>query len=1085
MLYLWLSKDRKTNTQKAFSLLCQQGWGKQTLLVPEQFSHQTQKAFCGYAGDSASLMAEVLDFAHLAQRVFCQEGGIAQIQTDAVGQLLMMALAVEQVRSRLKIYGVGAAKPEFLIQLLDMFEEFRSFCVTPSALRKAAGELQGILAQKTEEFALLMESYDAVCENCGQNPQSRLSRLSEMLEECDFGEGERFCFDGFTDFNGIQLEIIGKLLTRAGEVHIFLQCDDLQRGGQQFNTARDTVKALLCLCSREEIDSQVCFLPSGEETEPLTFLREHLFSGDGKVYPTQQEKIVFIKGKDTLQQCRAAAGEILRLISEGARWRDVTIACPDFQTYQPVLSSVLHRAGIPSYFAGDRDILRQSVVHMLLSALEAATGFMEQEAVLAYLKSGFSPVSREDCDRLENYILLWNITASRFDQPWTMHPMGIGKDFDLRSQEELQNINAAREHSVEPLLRLRKGLKSAGKTGDMVLVLHRFMEEIGLEEILLARGEACRQEGQLQRAQEYVQLYDILIGILEQMYGILGSSQRNGEDFYAMFKAALSRSSVGTIPAHLDCVSVGSLMSQRRSDTPYLFLLGANEGSFPSGQNKESLLTDPERSSLMSIGLGVSPTAAGRLERELAAMDSVLSAPEKRLYLGAVSGCEAYYIRRAEELFPNAPQCVGEKELICRSEREYLEYLTGNPTEDADLPQIFEQAKKLSEAKDYAPEALTRESVEALYGKTLRLSSSKIDALATCRFAYFLNYGLKAQERKSAQVDPSLYGTFVHDVLEHTAKQIQKEGGFHQTTLQRVLTVARERMEQYAKLELADLWQSARAEYLFRRNFAEIELVVTELFEELSKSEFEPMWFELHFAGQEGDLPAVRIVGEKMTAQLEGFVDRADVWDSGEKLYVRVVDYKTGKKKFEYTNILHGLGLQMLLYLFTLVRKGDVLLNKPMTPAGVLYFPARYDQVSMDGKQNRGKMEEKRRKNQVRNGLILNEERTLQAMEPCQENPVYLPYSYDKEGNRKGYLADAGQMGILADFVFEKVAELGDELYSGSLEADPYFLDTKYNGCAWCPYGTVCRDSKKERWLKKVKDSEEFWQRVGEAKKHG
>lgn len=1085
MLRLWLSKDRKVNTQKAFSLLQEKGWGRQTLLVPEQFSHQTQKAFCACAGYSASLMAEVLDFTHLAQRVFCREGGIAQTQTDAVGQLLMMALAVEQVRSRLKIYGTGAARPEFLIQLLDMFEEFRSFCVTPAALRRAAGELEGILAQKAEEFALLMESYEAVCENCGQNPQSRLNRLSDTLRECDFGEGERFCFDGFTDFNGIQLEIIGQLLTRAEEIHIFLQCDDLQRGGQQFAAARDTAKRLLRLCREEGIDAETRILPAGEETEPIAYLRKKLFTGDSAVYSRRQDSIAFLKGQDTLTQCCAAAGEILRLVSEGARWREISVACPDFKSCQPVLSSVFHRAGIPAYFAGDRDILRQSVVHMLLSALEAATGFMEQEAVLAYLKSGYSPVSRECCDCLENYILLWNITASRFEQPWTMHPKGLNEEFDLQSREELQALNEARALAVEPLSRLRRQLKSAANTGEMVLALYEFMREIGLEETLRERAEEYQREGQLQRAQEYVQLYGILTELLEQIYGVLGSSVRTAEEFYAMFRTALSRSSVGTIPAHLDCVSVGSLMSQRRSDTPYVFVLGANEGVFPAGQGNDSLLTDPERSSLMAIGLGVSPTAAGRLERELAAIDSVLSAPEKRLYLCAVSGMEAYYIRRAEALFPNAPQYTGMEELICRSEREYLGYLAGNASEAPSAPEISHRAKKLAKAKEYRPEVLSREAVEALYGKTLRLSSSKIDALATCRFSYFLDYGLRAKERKNAQIDPSVYGTFVHDVLEHTAKQVRREGGFHKVTLRRTLKIAGERMEEYTRKQLSDLWQSARAEYLFRRNFAEIELVVTELYEELSRSEFEPMWFELHFAAQGGDLPAVRIVGEKMTAQLEGFVDRSDVWYSGDKLYVRVVDYKTGRKKFEYTNILHGLSLQMLLYLFTLVQKGEELLGKPLTPAGVLYFPARFDQVSMEDKQNKGKLEEKRRKNQIRSGLILNDKNVLQAMEPCEEDPRYLPYSHDKEGNRKGYLADAGQMALLADFVFGKVAELGDELYSGRIEANPYFFDMMSNGCAWCPYGSVCRDNRKERWLKKVKEPEEFWQRVEEAREHG
>ncbi len=1082
MLYLWLSKDRKVNTKKAFSLLVEEGWGVQNLLVPEQFSHQTQRAFCAYAGDKASRLAQVLDFAHLAQRVFCKEGGIAQTQTDSVGQLLMMALAVEQVRSRLKIYGVGADKPEFLIQLLDMFEEFRSFCITPTALKKAAGELEGILAQKAEEFVVLMESYEAVCENCGQNPQSRLNRLSEALEESDFGTGERFLFDGFTDFNGIQLEIIAQLLSRAAEVHIFLSCDSLEHGAQQFAAARDTAKTLRKLCRSLEIEAKAQILTREEGADALSYLRSHLFTGSSSTYEAVPAELVFLKGRDSLELCRTAAGEILRLVSQGVRWRDITVACPDFKGYQPILTSTFRRAGIPAYFAGDTDILHQGVAHMLLSALEAAAGYMEQEAVLSYLKSGYSPIDRESCDRLENYILLWNINATRFEQIWTMHPGGLENSMTPTDQRALEKLNLERKTAIEPLIRLRKGLKAAANTGEMVLALYQFMEEIALEESLRRRAEQCQIEGKLQKTQEYVQLYGILTELLEQMYGVLGSSERLPEDFLAMFRAALSRCSVGTIPAHLDCVSVGSLMAQRRSDTDYLFLLGANEGSFPSGQSADSLLTDPERSSLMAVGLSVSPTAAGRLERELAAIDSVLSSPEKGLYLAAVSGSEAYYAKRAERLFPQALSLSRDRELICRSEREYLDHLTGNGQKSDALPALSGQAEKLREAKDYLPQPLSQTAVEALYGKTLRLSSSKVDALATCRFAYFLNYGLKAKERKAVEMDPSVYGNFVHDVLEHTAKQVQREGGFHRVALERVLTIAREQMERYAGEKLSDLWQSERSEFLFRRNFGEVELVVRELYRELSQSEFEPRWFELNFSDREGSLPTVKIAGERMTAHLEGKIDRVDLWQQGKTLYVRVVDYKTGKTQFDYSKVLNGLGMQMLLYLFALVGNAQELVGQKLTPAGVLYFPARIEGLSLSARDEAG-IEGKRQESLKRSGLVLYDDGVLQAMEPYEEKPQYLPYKVDKDGTPGEGLADRNQMKLIADFVFSKVAQLGDMLYEGNIDPNPYLANNR-ESCEFCPYGSVCREHRQLRVLQGVK-SGEFWESLEGVERHG
>lgn len=1089
MLELWLSTDRKVNTSRLLTELCtraEKGEDGLYLLVPEQFSHSMERTLCRYGGDSISLHAEVLSFSRLANRVFSLVGGIADGETDAAGRLLMMSLAVEQVRSRLKIYGSSVSRPEFLLQLLDMFDEFRGFCVTPERLRQAAASMSGTLAVKTEEFALLMESLDAVSAHLGQTPDSKLTRLCAALENSDFAAGKCFFFDGFTDFNGIETEIIAQLLNGGARVSVCLQCDGLSDGGQQFEAARETARSLLNRARLQNEEVKIHTLPAEENGQPLPYLRKHLFTGGGAPYSGEQEALRFLRSPDKEHECRIVAGEILRLVSEGARWRDISIACADFAEYRPVLESVLTRSAIPAYFAGDTDILRQSVVHMLLSALEAASGAMETEDVLAYIKSGYVPLEREQCDRLENYILLWNISGKRWEQTWSMNPGGFRKKPDATTAGELKLLNEARERVIGPLVKLRAALRSAKTTGEMVLGFYAFMQDICLEDTLRIHAETAQGEGDLQQAQEYTQVYALLTGLMEQIYGVLGASVRSPEDFCRIFRTALSQCSVGTIPASLDCVSVGSLLSQRRCDTDYVFLLGVREESFPSAKTAKSLLTDSERKDFMRLGIGVAPTAAGRLNRELAAIDSVLNAPQKRLYLSAVSGTEAYLYRRAQALFPMAETCSCEEEIICRARREYLSYLTAaNTAVRAAAPEnLRQEAQRLAETKDYVPGRLSGGAVRRLYGGKLRLSSSKIDKLASCRFAYFLEYGLRARERETAEVDASLYGTFVHDVLEHTARTVQNEGGFHAVSLDRALEIAEARMEEYAERELAELWESARAEQLFRRNFAEVRKVVTELYRELSASEFIPRWFELHFA-ENGALPAVRILGEKAVAELEGYVDRADIWRCGDRVYVRVVDYKTGKKSFDYTSIFNGLGLQMLLYLFALRQTGSALLQTPLEPAGVLYFPARAEKITVKDKMDAKTRESKHRLSIRRSGLILDSEPVLQAMEPCTGQPVYMPYTYDKNGERKGDLFTPEQLNRLESFVFSTVAALGDELCSGNVEPNPYFKDQNDNACAWCPYTTVCRGGGTERWLKKVRTPNEFWQRIGEVEDNG
>lgn len=1082
MLEIILCPDRKENTRRLLTRICAEAVrGKQILVTPEQFSHAAERELCRMGGDSISRYAEVLSFSRLASRVFSIEGGAADTETDAGGRLLMMSLAVEQVRSRLKIFGSAAAKPEFLLRLLDTLEEFRSFCVTPAALRAAAVELGGALAVKTEEFALLMESYAGVCEHCGQNPETKLNRLLSALETSDFAQGKTFYFDGFTDFNGIQREILAQLLASGAEVKVSLTCNSLEHPGQQYETAQETARQLLALAASQGIRTRCMQLSPEKASSALEYLREGLFGGSAAPWGEPQDAVTLCTAPELYAECRWAAGEILRLVSSGVRWREITVVCTQEASYRPVLESLLRSAEIPAYFAGDRSLLQEPVIHFLLCAMEAATAGLEQETVLTYLKSEFSPLEQERCDRLENYVLLWNISGSRWERPWTMCPYGFARPQDAAGEALLAELNESRALALQPLLALRDGLRRAGTTGEMVLAFHAFLEALSFRERLNEQATALYEAGDLQRAQEYAQMYGILCTVLEQTYGVLGRSERTPEDFFAVLRTALSQYQIGSIPASLDCVTVGGLMSQRRCDTEYLFLLGANEGVFPTNAENQSLLTDSERLSLIRLGIGVAPTADGRLSRELAGIHDVLSAPSRRIYLSATEGKEAYFFRRAARLFPDAQTAATDRELVCRSAREHRSYLA--PRLHLCENEASAELDALRRAADYRPGALSPATVTALYGRTLRLSSTKIDCLAGCRFAYYLKYGLRALERRTAELDAPLYGTFVHFVLEHTVRQTMQEGGFAVVSRERVLAIADTQMERYAETELASLMESERERYLFRRTFREVRQVVGELYAELSQSEFRPHWLELGFTAH-GPLPPVHISGELISAELEGYVDRADLWRCGERLYFRVVDYKTGKKNFEYTNVANGLGLQMLLYLFALEKNGQRLTGEPLFPAGVLYFPARMDGVTVKDKFSEDDADAAHRKLLRRQGLLLDDERTLHAMEPGEGAPVYLPYSL-KKGERTGYLASARQLRALEGFVMDKVASFADGLARGEVAPNPYCTDENRGACSFCPYASLCGEDVPKRWLEKIPNAEAFWSIIGEEAAHG
>lgn len=1059
MLKIYHSIDRVFNQDHLLRQVCthgKDGENFQLILVPEQISHMLERRLCEYGGDRISQYGEILGFSRLAVRVFSEYGGIAETETDAAGKLLTMSLTVEQLRSQLKLYGSKALKPNFLLQLSQTLDELRSSCITPELLREKVSLLEGAFAVKMEELALLLEGYDGICANLGQNADSRLSRLLLALEQNDFASGKTFYFYGFTDFNGIELEIIQQLLADGAEVIVYLLCDSLHTEHQQFDTASATARDLVRLARKCNVEYEFLKPETPGDYKGISFLRDHLFSS-GKISSDSRKQVSFLSATDVAGECRMVAGEVLRLIEQGVRLRDITVACADYTAYKAPLRTVFRRAEIPAYFAGDTDILKQPVVHMLLSALEAAMG-EEQDAVLNYMKTGFSGLSADESDKLENYILLWDIDGIRFEENWSMSTQGLQNEKESLKEERLKELNGARVKLMTPLINLRHGLKTAVNTGQMLLALNGFMEEISLNETLNIQAIALSEDGEKQKAQEYAQVYGIICRLMEQMYGVLGHTPRSAQDFYLMFRTALSLYTIGTIPATIDCINIGSISSQRNCETPYLFVVGANEGVFPSVQGNQSLLSDRERQVLIDLEIGISPNtlAMGKLNRELAMMDSVLGGPFETVFFSAIKGKESHFYLRARNLFPNGTEILDDSAFLCRSIRDY--------------------EAKYEKSEPYSMPDLSREAVKALYGETLRLSASKLETVASCRFEYFLQYGLRAKEARSAEVDASIYGTFVHDVLERTCKQVMKEGGFQSVSLERVMVIADGYMERFAQEELSDLWHSERAEYLFRRNFREVRCVVKNLYEELSRASFEPAYFELNFSGgKDADIPAVPVQGETITGYLDGKVDRVDLWKNGDRTYYRVVDYKTGHTVFDYTNVFHGLGMQMLIYLFALKDYGQALEQKNLYPAGVLYFPAKSGKISVRDSHDKDKLEKERLKEQKRTGLLLDDLSVLKAMDPG-EDFRFLPCKM-KDGEVRGDVTSATDLKYLKDHVFRRVSQLADTIYSGKLEPDPHFVDENHNGCLWCPFKTVCGEKGQKRLLDKM-DAATFWERV-------
>ena len=372
---------------------------------------------------------------------------------------------------------------------------------------------------------------------------------------------------------------------------------------------------------------------------------------------------------------------------------------------------------------------------------------------------------------------------------------------------------------------------------------------------------------------------------------------------------------------------------------------------------------------------------------------------------------------------------------------------------------------------------ICEENIRALYGEKLRLSASQIDRQSECKFSYFMKYGMRAKERREAEVDPAEFGTYVHAVLENTARDVMSLGGFHQVTLEQTLEIARDHSQTYAQERFSEL-DSQRAVYLFQRNVQELEMVVKELWEELRVSAFAPVDFEVAF-GDGQQMAAIEIPGGKMEAQLRGFVDRVDAWNNGYTNYFRVVDYKTGKKDFDYCDVFNGLNLQMLLYMFALEKHGQTLLGEHPIPVGVQYFPARAPLVSADGRLTEEQVNAERGKGMKRRGLVLADDAVLDAMEP-EGAPKRLSCKRSKDGTVTGDIADREQLKLLESYVFHTLRKIVNDIASGEIVPNPYTRGTAHDACAYCPYQDACHFATVEgRRNYKAMSAQQFWDAIG------
>lgn len=1059
--------------------------GKQAvLLVPEQFSFESERAVLKGLGDQLSQSVAVMSFSRLCDEVGRNTGGIAAGTLTDAQKVVFMNRALLSVKESLTLWQRYCGIVSFAKTMLDTVGEFKINSVTADDLRLAAAGLNSEkLKHKLNDAAIIYEAYDMLVGEKYIDPADELTRLYTKLSDYKYFENKAVFIDSFKGFTGQQFKIIDRILAQTDEVTVSLTNDPrLNAEFNVFTNIRAAAEKIRRIAARHAVkeDEPLCLFESRYNSPEISAL-ERLIASDEFERPQKCDGITVCAAATAADEAEFAVRTIRRLVREnGMRYRDFVIISRDSDKYDAAVTAACLQNGVPC-FADRRVPLSAFPLAAAVGAAAECAQSTSSEAILRFNKTGLGTLATDEISALENYTTLWGIGGDMWDIEWTMDPRGFvadeNKDIDKKT---LAKINGLRKKAWEPIKDFKE--KFNGTAADMVRAAVELTERCGAADKLAALAERFKNSGNEWSGDVLKQSYDKYMRLLDSLALCFGEKRLKKSEFCEALRLAVSFDSVGVIPRTLDEVTFGSADRIRPSRPKAAFILGANQGVFPKNVTAAGIFSSDERRRLIESGIEIPDGSVAAMIDEDYLVYCNLCCPSDRLYisyaLNSLTGenyePSAFVSEIAENIGCNTvtePEdgIIGDA-LPETEESAYSLYcrrrgFSGGRELKAALENSGEREKLayLENKLSGAPFSITEDAAKELYGTEIKLSASKFDTFKKCRFYYFCKYGIRAKKLQPAEFDVLQRGTVVHYVLEKIVGKYKKAianmpKAYLDGLVDKYINEYLDSVAGYRAVE------TERAKFLVSRISRSLKEVVYQLAREFGQSDFEPVSCELKI-GEGGELPELIFPYDGGSIRLSGSIDRVDNYNG----YVRVIDYKTGSRKFKLPDILFGLNLQMLIYLYAVIRGGGLGDEKA---AGILYMPSKRD-------INEGGM--------AMNGYIRKETDIVSAMDKDLNGEFVPKLKLNKDGSVSKTctsFASAEDFSLIFDYIEKLMKGTGKEMVSGDIAAVP--LDGRDSpACKYCDYAAVC--GRENAPVKRVPDlkNEEVLKLMGEETANG
>lgn len=1056
------------------------------MLVPEQYSFETEKAMLRLAGPQRANAIGVYSFTRLAETVFRRVGGVAGHRLSDGGRRILMSSAIAACEDSLVVYKSAARSGHITDLMLTAVNEMKMCGISPAQLTETASALrsQG-LAVKLRELGQVYAAYDALVGASYLDSRDDLTRLAEALRGTSLFAGCTIGVDSFEGFTVQELRVLGELIRQADNVLVSLCTDGLPDGGSGLFTLVNRTRRRLTQAAEEQgvkvLPPVVLTRSPRFRSGSLKLLEAQLFCPEEALTDPEPEGITLYEARDVYQEAEYVAATIRRLAAQGVRYREISVICRQPERYFGVLDVAMKKREVPCFLSQPIRVDGEPVCRLALGAFEAVLGGLGTDELMEMLKTGVTGFTAEEISDLENYAFLWRLNGQGWREEFTRHPRGFGQKMEPEDEEQLRRLNSLREQLIPPLERFSAATRDASGA-EISQALYRLLLDFGLEESL---PEYCRQlelAGEDDAAARQMRVWDLLMETLDQMHSILGDRKTPRERYYRLLREVMAGEDVSEIPQTVDEVIFGTAEQVRQTSPRVVFLIGVTQGDFPLNPKSSGVFSDAERRELIALELPLGDPLEQKAMEERYLAYSVACMASESLYIcwprsaGGEDKEPSELVTQVRGIFPTLrPQEDLPEAYFANSGEAAFSRMAArwreNSGEAAALREFAaereEFAGRLAALERAGGERVQRmedpEAAQALYGKNLWLSPSQIETYHNCPFQYFCRYGLNARERRPAQVDVLQYGTLMHFLFEQIFREPPEERA--KRTPEELEALVRQLIEEYAARNMGGAESlSGRERYRLDRMARSACQLIAHVEEELAQSRFVPEYMELKLGYGEGCLPPLRIeTGQGRTVTVGGTVDRVDLYRAPDgRGYVRVIDYKTGNKAFRLGDVLFGLNMQMLVYLAALVEQGEYL------PAGILYMPAAEPSVSVDREAGPEEVEKARRAQMKMSGLLLDDVDIIQAMEAGARGE-FIPAKLKKDGTPDSHSAVLEEESLRQVLEYSKglIAAMGRELEEGQAEARPNLSNQA--ACKYCPYGAVCgkefgeRDVEQER----------------------